>query len=1203
MQSSVSVQVDPDNLAAIYNEFIEDSNYSGAQKVLDLLAKMDQDEFVVCFSGHFSAGKSTMINALIGEEILPQSPIPTSANVVKLKAGEGYARIFFKEEVPLELKEPYQIDQIQSYCKDGDAIQSVEISKKTTMIPKNVTIMDTPGIDSVDDADRVMTESSLHLVDVLFYVMDYNHVQSEVNLKFIKKMQDQGKPIYIIINMIDKHNEQELPFDSFKASIGQTFSNWDILPNQIYFTSLIEKRHRLNQFNRVQQDLTTIMANKQERLDQTIYDSLGVLLEQHISGVQQQNQEKVERLQEELNRLEAKTDQSSDHDLEYQLQFYENINNEAEQVFTSMINTTLKNAYIMPFEIREKAEQYLESQAKGFRVGLLSTKKKIQQERLNRLDAFYHALMQKVKATIEWKLREKALAFLETFYINHSEHVQRLQSFNVEYPKERIEALIKPGAKQSGEYLLVYTEDIANDIKQFYKQEMRTIWDALQPSILAEKERQVRLLSEQLEQNNAGERIKKELAELDSFIQNKHRDLMMLRSSTVDASNQVTELRERIHQSTPVFRTEVTATESIPTQSKTSSQDKETIEPKQTQVTKKQYHVEDITKRLDQTAGLLQQLIGFHSIYDDLKQKKDRIKNRSFTVALFGAFSAGKSSFANALIGKSVLPVSPNPTTAAINKICPPNDEHHHEQVVVTFKSEERILEDIHALIEDKQFQSLQQCLHTFQADKKQFDRKQQLFISSLEQGYEQLSEHLGKQLTIHLDQLADYVANEALASYVESTELYYACPITDQGITLVDTPGADSINARHTEVTFQYIKQADAILFVTYYNHAFSKADRDFLIQLGRVKDAFQLDKMFFLVNAADLAKDQTEVDLVTNYVADQLQNFGIRNPRMYPISSKLALKNKMEATNYASGIQSFEKDFYSFINQELLDILVKASLHDIDRAKQQLKRYIDTASMSNDDKQKQQEVYQSRLEQVRHEINQYNSEKFQNDIKQKTEKQLYYVDQRIFMQFQDYFKETFNPSTIKNNGKQGKTEIEQALKQLIKNIGYQLEQELRAVSLRLEAFLDQKQIDLNKVWEQQSSKIESDLSLPDVEHDEYDTPIFEEALKSVSMREFDPAIQVFKNTKAFFEKDEKKQMMEKIKEIAAPHIQAYLSMNTDYLISYYLEQWEQAVTRNCNKTIRSVEQYYEGLMYSLTEQTDVGELEAILAEIESVN
>ena len=138
-----------------------------------------------------------------------------------------------------------------------------------------------------------------------------------------------------------------------------------------------------------------------------------------------------------------------------------------------------------------------------------------------------------------------------------------------------------------------------------------------------------------------------------------------------------------------------------------------------------------------------------------------------------------------------------------------------------------------------------------------------------------------------------DYVAKEEKACFVQFINLYYDCEFTRLGITLVDTPGADSINARHTGVAFEYIKNADAILFVTYYNHAFSKADREFLIQLGRVKDVFALDKMFFLVNAADLASSDTELQLVQTYVKEQLEQYGIRFPRLYPVSSLQALQN----------------------------------------------------------------------------------------------------------------------------------------------------------------------------------------------------------------------------------------------------------------------------------------------------------------------
>ena len=54
-----------------------------------------------------------------------------------------------------------------------------------------------------------------------------------------------------------------------------------------------------------------------------------------------------------------------------------------------------------------------------------------------------------------------------------------------------------------------------------------------------------------------------------------------------------------------------------------------------------------------------------------LRKKAGRLEGQEFTVAFFGAFSAGKSSFSNALIGEQILPVSPNPTTATINRIRP----------------------------------------------------------------------------------------------------------------------------------------------------------------------------------------------------------------------------------------------------------------------------------------------------------------------------------------------------------------------------------------------------------------------------------------------------------------------------------------------------------------------------------------------------
>lgn len=113
-------------------------------------------------------------------------------------------------------------------------------------------------------------------------------------------------------------------------------------------------------------------------------------------------------------------------------------------------------------------------------------------------------------------------------------------------------------------------------------------------------------------------------------------------------------------------------------------------------------------------------------------------------------------------------------------------------------------------------------------------------------QGIQQAKTWLSQTKVETLNTFSDYVTKEHISCFVNEVEIFYDCALTQEGITLVDTPGADSIHARHTNVSLQYIKQADVILYVNYYNHAFSRADREFLRQLGRLSETITAGKMF---------------------------------------------------------------------------------------------------------------------------------------------------------------------------------------------------------------------------------------------------------------------------------------------------------------------------------------------------------------------
>ncbi|MDC3416274.1 dynamin family protein [Aquibacillus salsiterrae] len=1191
MTSLTTYEISAESIAAIYKEFQLAGNKKLANRTLDLLEKYDKGELVICFSGHFSAGKSTMINYLIGDSVLPQSPIPTSANVVKLTAGkQGRARVFFNHEEPVEYQEPYDIEVIKSYCKDGDAINKIEISKVTDRIPENVAILDTPGIDSSNDADRIMTESSLHTVDAMFYVMDYNHVQSEVNLLFLKEMQDRGKPIYIVINQIDKHREEELSIKQFKQSVVDTFQNWTIKPERIFYTSMQTKELKANQLTELRACLAELMSKKHSSIRSTIDHSLQFFIKEHLHWLEEKEDDKKRLLTERLEELSDLEERGSRQQLEQTLDQLRSRTSEVEKEFRKEVASTLKNAYLMPFELRELAEQFLEAQQPGFKVGLFSTKKKIEEERQQRLTRFFDSLMDTTKTTIEWKLREKITEILKAHHIQSSHLASLAQQLTITYDKERLISLIKPGARITGEYLLVYTDGISNDIKQAYKQRCNDIWLQIEEALEEDSYHEKQQIIELLDNWDEKERLEEELATIDEAIDEVGEKLRALLTEPRTNPGLVDAARKD--------RDKLTSNVRLVSDEKDVAQPNQSMDATKEPVvstTGTNQTLEQTVKAIEDTLSVIHDLPGFQTIVTDLLAKKERLNNRHYTVALFGAFSAGKSSFANALIGEDVLPVSPNPTTAAINKIAPPNGTFTHGTVLVKIKEEKALMMDI------KTITSFAGSMTEFIAvaakggleNKDSIEHKHLSFIDAVVDGYKRMGDSLGKQITIDLEQFPEFVSNESLACYVEWMELFYDCSLTRKGITLVDTPGADSVNARHTDVSFEYIKQADAILFVTYYNHPFSKADRDFLIQLGRVKDAFSLDKMFFIVNAADLAQSEEDLQLVLTYIKEQLELFGVRNPRLFPVSSKLALQEKEgNVQTSASGMGEFEQSFDHFVNQELMELLIQSSYHEINRGARILDNYLESASMNQEEKKKRLAQYEEELGAVYDVIQKTGTESHQTAIIQKIEKQLFYVQERMSIQFTDRFKEAFNPATIKHNGKEAKRELTDCLMKLISGIGHELAQELRAVSLRIEALLNQRAIEWNEEAESRLKRLNENIALNKLDPATFDTPTFSQAFDRIDLNQFDRSLTIFKNTKSFFEKNEKEKMKESLLEQLTPFIEAYLEGNKTVLSEHYREKWKTLVEQTKQQAIKSTKQYYDALKHSLTDAVDVEEL-----------
>ncbi|MFC3884102.1 dynamin family protein [Bacillus songklensis] len=1175
-------------LAALYECFMKEEDAQNAKKIVQLYKKWSEQQFVIAFCGHFSAGKSSMINELVGYHLLPSSPIPTSANLVSVQAGEEHATVYFKKSEPVRYLAPYDYEQIKAFAIDGDEIESIHLSIKTNQLPEGITVMDTPGIDSTDDAHRLATESALHLADVIFYVMDYNHVQSELNFQFTKELKQQGKKLYLIINQIDKHQDNELTFPQFKASVRQSFANWQVEPDDIFYTTLKNQYHTYNELDKVKQLLHHYVLEKKQYMEEHLIQGMKRLIDHHVKLIEKQQEEEIAIYANVLTGLPEQERErlvQNMYTLDQEQQKIENEEKQLEQTFWAEAKAILQNANLMPYETREKARLFIESCQEDFKVGFLFSKKKTEQERKERLARFYEDLKEKVTSQLNWHLQQFLQRFLKEHQLDTSDLLQEANGFGVEVKEEELRSLVKSGAGVTGAYILTFADDTANELKKRAERQLQGILMHLLFCKRNLSEQKIASIQEGLSRypEYEGElhhiaRLQKKGEETKSALIN----IMNNHALMEDAGS--TQLLESFVNESFIVKEGQELEGLSPKHAMAIDKKEEAAELPSQSINGKSMAqaVEDVKKTIE-VVSPFQSLGGMAK---RLEEKAERLNNHQFTVALFGAFSAGKSSFANALIGEKLLPVSPNPTTATINKIMPPSPGHPHRTAKVHLKSKEQLFLDLKASLKwfGQQADSLEEALNLIQQLRydENMDVRHKLhlsFLQAVKKGYRTVSNHLGEAVTVTIEEFHEYVAKEEKACFVQFIELYYDCELTQKGITLVDTPGADSINARHTDVAFEYIKNADAILFVTYYNHAFSKADREFLIQLGRVKDLFTLDKMFFIINAADLASSDDELSVVVKYVGQQLEQYGIRFPRLFPLSSLLALTNKEEAN-----FKPFEEAFDRFISTELTQLVTTSAYEEISRTLQMVDELLKLQTQTESEKKARLQSIITAKQKLKDIVQSLVVSQEQQRLHHEIEELLYYVKQRVLLRYFDFFKESFNPASLRDDQGRIKEQLQACLEELLQSVGFDIAQEMRATSLRLETFIKRLGKEVHASFTKEAGAVDSTLQWGyqwDVQAADL---TFVSPFEGMDMSRFKKPLTLYKNSKSFFEKNEKEKMSEQLKELMSPIVDEYVKIKQSQLADIFIAIFNQMVEHYQRHLLAEIEQTYNGLEEAIT-------------------
>lgn len=171
-----------------------------------LIDKLRTNRFNLVVMGAFKRGKSTLINALLGESILPTAIIPLTSVVTILSYGERLSiEVRFHNGQRRQISQAELVDYITEKGNPGNrkGVQEVEITYPSEYLRDGVRIIDTPGVGSVYTHNTDVAYNYLPQVDAAIFVVTVDPPLSHAEQEFLQDIREYVHKVFFVLNKID----------------------------------------------------------------------------------------------------------------------------------------------------------------------------------------------------------------------------------------------------------------------------------------------------------------------------------------------------------------------------------------------------------------------------------------------------------------------------------------------------------------------------------------------------------------------------------------------------------------------------------------------------------------------------------------------------------------------------------------------------------------------------------------------------------------------------------------------------------------------------------------------------------------------------------------------------------------------------------------------------------------------------------------
>jgi GTPase Era involved in 16S rRNA processing len=214
--NSSSANLDLDGLLASVSDYIRNPSSSQAKtlgRIAVLRGRLATERFQLAVLGQFKRGKSTVLNALLGQRVLPIGVVPVTAIPTFLEpAAASKIRVTYLSG-KVEEFEPGSTEALREklagfVTEEANPRNVLKVARVNLFLPaelleRGVVMIDTPGVGSTHRHQTAAADAVLPECDAALFVVSADPPITEIEIDYLARIRQTVARLIVVLNKID----------------------------------------------------------------------------------------------------------------------------------------------------------------------------------------------------------------------------------------------------------------------------------------------------------------------------------------------------------------------------------------------------------------------------------------------------------------------------------------------------------------------------------------------------------------------------------------------------------------------------------------------------------------------------------------------------------------------------------------------------------------------------------------------------------------------------------------------------------------------------------------------------------------------------------------------------------------------------------------------------------------------------------------